>query len=40
MQGGCNCGRVTYRVRGPLRPVIACHCSQCRKASGYFVAAT
>jgi len=40
MQGGCNCGRVTYRVRGPMRPVIACHCNQCRKASGHFVAAT
>jgi len=23
-----------------LRPVIACHCVQCRKTSGHFVAAT
>ena len=29
-----------YEVQGPLRDVIACHCSQCRKTSGHFVAAT
>ncbi len=40
MTGGCVCGAVTYRVRGPLRPVIACHCVQCRKTSGHHVAAT
>ena len=39
-QGGCLCGAVTYRVSGPLRPVIACHCQQCRKTSGHHVAAT
>ena len=38
--GGCLCGRVSYRVDGPLRPVIACHCTQCRKTSGHYVAAT
>ena len=38
--GGCLCGAVTYRVNGPLRPVVACHCGQCRKASGNYVAAT
>ncbi|MGR3503608.1 GFA family protein [Pseudaestuariivita sp.] len=27
-------------MRGPLRPVIACHCVQCRKTSGHYVAAT
>lgn len=31
---------MTYRVSGPLRPVIACHCSQCRRTSGHHVAAT
>lgn len=39
-EGGCLCGGVRYRVHGPLRDVIACHCSQCRRASGHFVAAT
>lgn len=38
--GGCLCGGVTYEVRGPLRPVVACHCVQCRKTSGHYVAAT
>jgi len=31
-QGGCACGAVRYRAGGELRPVVACHCSQCRKA--------
>ena len=38
--GGCLCGGVRYEVRGPLRGVWACHCSQCRRTSGNFVAAT
>jgi len=38
--GGCLCGAVRYRVRGPLRSVIACHCGQCRRWSGHTVAAT
>ena len=38
--GGCLCGAVRYRVTGPLRDVVACHCSQCRKTSGHYVAAT
>ncbi|MEM6386243.1 MAG: GFA family protein [Pseudomonadota bacterium] len=40
VEGSCLCGAVTYRVTGPLRPVIACHCQQCRKTSGHHVAAT
>jgi hypothetical protein len=38
--GGCLCGGVRYVVDGALRDVIACHCSQCRRTSGHFVAAT
>jgi len=38
--GSCLCGAVRYTVSGPLRPVVACHCAQCRKSSGHFVAAT
>ncbi len=38
--GGCLCGSVTYTVSGPLRPVVNCHCVQCRKTSGHYVAAT
>ena len=39
-QGGCLCGAVRYRIAAPLRSVVACHCSQCRRTSGHFVAAT
>lgn len=38
--GACLCGGVRYEVEGPLRAVIACHCSQCRRTSGHFAAAT
>lgn len=40
MKGGCLCEAVTYTVDGPMRPVVACHCLQCRKSSGHYVAAT
>jgi hypothetical protein len=36
--GGCLCGAVRYVVAGPLRDVIACHCSQCRRTSGHYAA--
>ena len=39
-RGGCLCGAVRYRVAGDLRPVVACHCGQCRRTSGHHVAAT
>ena len=38
--GSCLCGAVRYQVNGPLRNVLYCHCEQCRKTSGHFVAAT
>ena len=40
MRGSCLCGAVEFDVTGPLRAVVACHCSQCRKTSGHFWAAT
>lgn len=40
LTGSCLCGAVSYEVNGPARPVIACHCRQCRKQSGHYVAAT
>ncbi|MEM7488726.1 MAG: GFA family protein [Pseudomonadota bacterium] len=40
MTGGCLCGAVRFTVDGPLRPVVACHCGQCRKVTGNHVAAT
>jgi hypothetical protein len=38
--GGCLCGAVRYRVRGPLRGIIVCHCGQCRRWHGYLGAST
>jgi hypothetical protein len=39
--GGCLCGAVRYAVRhGTLRPVVACHCTQCRRITGHYLAAT
>ena len=38
--GGCLCGAVRYVVDGSMRQVIYCHCEQCRKTSGHFVAAS
>ena len=40
MRGNCLCGGVEFEVDPPLRDVIACHCSQCRKTSGHYWAAT
>ncbi len=38
--GSCLCGNVSFRVKGQLREVLACHCTQCRKQSGHHYAAT
>ncbi len=38
--GSCLCGQIQFTIDGPLRPVVTCHCQQCRKSSGHHVAAT
>ncbi|QPC44436.1 GFA family protein [Kaustia mangrovi] len=38
--GSCLCGAVRFTVREPLRPVVYCHCHQCRKQTGHYMAAT
>ena len=38
--GRCLCGAVTFKVKGKLRQVLVCHCSQCRRSSGHQWAAT
>ena len=39
-KGSCLCGGVKFELIGELRPVIACHCRQCRKTSGHYFAST
>ena len=38
--GTCECGAIRYAITGPLRRVVYCHCGQCRRTSGHYVAAT
>jgi hypothetical protein len=38
--GGCLCGGVRYEVDGPLRDVVICHCSRCRRTHGHTAAYT
>ncbi len=33
-EGSCQCGRVRYRLDGPLSNMSNCHCTDCRKNSG------
>lgn len=40
IQGACLCGAVRYELHGAPGPVINCHCQQCRKQTGHFLAAT
>jgi len=37
--GGCLCGAVRFEIHGPIRNIVYCHCSQCRKAQGSAFAA-
>ena len=39
-RGECLCGAVRYRVDGPLRDVLICHCRECRRWHGHFSACT
>lgn len=36
VSGGCQCGRVRYRISGPLANPHVCHCRMCQKAAGNF----
>ncbi len=33
-RGSCLCKAVQFEIHGPIRDIIYCHCSQCRKAQG------
>jgi len=32
--GQCLCGTVVIKINGPIKDIIHCHCSLCRKSSG------
>lgn len=34
LSGSCLCGEVSYKVWGPFKGFMLCHCSRCQKASG------
>ncbi len=34
MTGGCQCGRVRYRVDVATHEAYLCHCRMCRRATG------
>ena len=40
VKGSCDCQGVVFELIGELRDVVFCHCSQCRKTSGHYWAAT
>ena len=40
LKGGCLCGGVRFEIRPPMRDIVACHCRQCRKSGGHYLAAT
>ena len=37
--GSCLCEAITFSVIGEVGPLLHCHCVNCRRASGNFVAA-
>lgn len=38
--GSCLCGAVTFSVDADLPALNACHCTQCRKQTGHYLAST
>ena len=40
LSGACLCGGVAYRIDGPRRDVILCHCENCRRTHGHVAAYT
>lgn len=38
--GSCLCGAVRFEIAGDLKAPDACHCRQCRKHTGHYLAST
>ena len=39
LTGGCQCGRVRYRIEAPDLDAYLCHCRMCQRATGGIAAA-
>jgi hypothetical protein len=39
-RGACHCGALSFEIRGKLRDVLICHCSDCRRHNGHASAHT
>ena len=39
-KGSCLCGAVRFEIAGELKAPDACHCRQCRKHTGHYLAST
>lgn len=39
-RGGCLCGAVRFTVEGERSRITYCHCTQCRRQTGHYYAAT
>lgn len=33
-KGGCLCDGIRFEITGPIKNIVCCHCSQCRKVQG------
>ncbi len=40
LTGRCLCGGVSYRIDGPRRNIVNCHCENCRRTHGHVAAYT
>lgn len=38
LHGSCLCHAVTVTIDADAGPITACHCTQCRKSSGFYTA--
>ncbi len=39
-RGSCLCGAVAFEVEGELGEIDGCHCEQCRRWTGHYLAST
>ena len=36
LAGSCLCGGVSFEVSKMMKPLVGCHCAQCRKHTGHY----